>query len=130
MTERKGTIVIVDDQPDDQFIEVLIGLLTGAGYQTRVLSDHLYVQSILEQIENIEPILVLTDYMWGDGNPSGFSLYQKLDLPTVLMSYNNNVIDDYYAQGKFSSTKRLFDKGDMPWALLPIVEELLASATL
>ena len=87
-SEKKGTILIVEDERT-----LLLSLsmhLKKNGYNVETRE---YVEEALECVEKVEPSLILSDLMFGEGKMNGLEFYQQVrsnpklkEIPFLMMS--------------------------------------------
>ncbi|MCP4348574.1 MAG: diguanylate cyclase [Desulfobacterales bacterium] len=114
---KKGTIVIVDDTPDN--LRLLTQLLNEQGYKTRPIPNG---ERALSAIQKAPPDLILLDIMMPEMN--GYEVCEKLksdesirDIPIIFLSALNEAIDKVKA----------FSVGGVDYVTKPFqAEEVLA----
>ena len=81
--DKKGTILVIDDEPD--MLSLLERILTGEGYQVRLATDGVYGISILREEK---PDLILLDIMMP--GPDGFTVLSRIreytNVPVIMLT--------------------------------------------
>lgn len=127
MTERKGTIVIVDDNSDQA--ELMERVLQVSGYDVELITHaFLKVEDVLQRIQSINPDLVIADLEWSpadiETDRSGLDLQNRLTCPTILTSSNEDALDEI-KRGGLQPHQRVFDRMESTEDLLKTIGELL-----
>jgi CheY-like chemotaxis protein len=137
MSDDKGKILIVDDDPD--IVDALSLVLEGAGYQVR---DAANAEEGLAAVERERPDLIVLDVMMPDGT-EGFQFVWRLrnELPqavqetpiviltaihgTTRLRFYPEASDGTYSPGEYLPVQGFIDKPVDPEDLLKKVATLL-----
>jgi DNA-binding response OmpR family regulator len=134
MPEKKGTIVVVDD--DVQLVESLTTLLESVGYE--VFSAY-RAEKGFDLAREKQPDLILLDVMFaGPPGPDGFEISRRIKkdselkhTPVVMLSGVKKVLDLGYEitpDSDFMPVEAFIDKPVKPEKLLATIDDVLESA--
>ncbi len=114
-SHKKGTIVIIDDTPDN--LRLLTQLLNDQGYKTRPIPNG---ERALAAIRKVPPDLILLDIMMPEMN--GYEVCQKLkadeltrDIPIIFLSALNEANDKVkaFSMGGVDYVTKPFQAGEV-----------------
>ena len=131
MSDKKGTIVVVDD--DVQLVESVTTLLESVGYE--VFSAYRAEKGFALAKEK-QPDLILLDVMFaGPPGPDGFEISRRIkedevlkDTPVVMLSGVKKVLElgyDVPPDDDFMPVEAFIDKPVKPEKLLTTIDDVL-----
>jgi len=131
MSDKKGTIVVVDD--DVQLVESVTTLLESVGYE--VFSAYRAEKGFALAKEK-QPDLILLDVMFaGPPGPDGFEISRRIkedevlkDTPVVMLSGVKKVLElgyDVTPDDDFMPVEAFIDKPVKPEKLLTTIDDVL-----
>jgi CheY-like chemotaxis protein len=79
MAQKRRRVLVVNDT--QEILELFDDILSGLGFESVLMS---YAPRELERIRNVEPDLIILDFLMGDRELLGWQLLQKLKMDRSL----------------------------------------------